>query len=66
MDQDERDLLIRVDENIQHLVSTFKDHLQSDKEQFKDHNDSIKFLQKMVFLGIGGLTVITFILKFIK
>jgi hypothetical protein len=63
MSQEERDLLIRIDENLKNLIQIFEDHTKSDSSIFMKQANAIENLNKIVFIGIGGIGVLQIVLK---
>lgn len=63
----ERDrLLTETHTNVCHIVSWAKDHDKSDNERFQLANKRISWVEKVAYLGIGGLAVLNGLLHFIK
>ena len=66
-DQVERDrLLTEVHTNVSHMVTWTKTHETQDNERFKSQGNKIDFLSKCVWMGLGGLAALQFILKVMK
>lgn len=68
MDKDwlERDrILSEVHSDVKHLVDWCKSHEYSDNERFKLANIRIGWIEKVAYVGIGGLGVLSVILKLI-
>ena len=66
MNQDERDMLIRIDQNLINLNNIYLKHVRDDEEKFDKlfKNDE---LQNRVIWGVGGaLVVLNILLKFIS
>ena len=66
MNQDERDMLIRIDQNLINLNNIYLKHVRDDEEKFGKlfKNDE---LQNRVIWGVGGaLVVLNILLKFIS
>ena len=66
MNQEERDLLIRVDQNVRNLLDTFASHEKKDIDYQSETNRRLSSIERIMFLGIGGLAVIQFLLTFLK
>jgi len=66
MSKEDRDLLIRMDQNLINLVETFKQHLEDDKRVFKRHSEDIDWLKKLTYMGIGGLAVLQILIGLAK
>ena len=63
----ERDrLLTEVHSDMKHLVDWAKSHDKSDNDRFKVANTRISWIEKVAYLGIGGLGVLSVILKLIN
>ena len=65
MSQEERDILIRLDQNVTNLIQTVKDHVDTDKASFKEQGGRIKVIERIMYMGLGMLTLIQFIFKFL-
>lgn len=69
MSQEDRDRFIRMDTTLENLKEYLKDtlptHIKDDKDAFEKHGDQIGWLQKMVYLGMGGLFMLNLVLKFL-
>ena len=63
---DDHDLLLRIDTNLNSLMKLHEDHLKEDKEIFSKHDNRLNFLEKMMYAGLGIITFIEIISKFIK
>ena len=66
MNQDERDLLIRIDQNVDNLINRFENHTETDVKTFGEHSDRLKILERAIWLGMGGLALLQFIIKVYK
>ena len=63
----ERDrLLSEVHSDMKHLVTWAKEHDTSDNNRFKTIGDRVSWVEKVAYLGIGGLAVLNVFLKFIN
>lgn len=60
------ELLIRIDEKVSNLVDNVASHVKQDEKDFKSLKDKSDWHDKVIYLGIGGLAVIQFVLKVIK
>jgi hypothetical protein len=68
MDRDwvERDrLLSEVHSDVKHMVEWAKSHDQSDNNRFKAIGERVSWVEKVAYLGIGGLAVLNIVLKVI-
>lgn len=63
MNQEERERLIRIDENMIHIKEWSTKHDLSDDSRFKEVKTQIGWMQKIIFMGIG---IVFFIKLFIK
>ena len=66
MSSEDRDLLIRMDQNLIHLVETLKQHIADDKIVFRRQTDDIDWLKKVTYMGLGGLAVLQVVIGLIK
>ena len=66
MSNEDRDLLIRMDQNLINLVETFKYHLEEDKRMFRKQTDDIDWLKKITYMGLGGLAVLQVVIGLMK
>ena len=66
MKEDERDLLIRVDKNLSNLILRFGNHAESDDKRFTEFTGRLKVIERITYLGLGGLAVIEFLSRFVK
>ena len=66
MSQEERDLLIRIDANLKNLVDNFTLHTATDLANFKKQGSDIEWLKKTVWMGLGAITIVNIMLKFVK
>lgn len=62
MDRD-HDLLTTINANLSTHMKAVEQHLLDDKEAFKAIENRIGWLQKIVFVGIGGLAVLKFFIR---
>ena len=68
MDRDwiERDrILSELHSDMKHLVEWSKTHDQLDNNRFKFIGDRVSSIEKMAYLGIGGLAVLDIFMKLI-
>ena len=66
-DQIERDrLLTEVHANMLHIVDWTKRHEEYDNQRFLIANSRISWVEKITYIGIGGLGVLSIILKMIN
>ena len=60
MSSEEHDILIRVDTNIKNLMSRIDKHVEDDAKFHEKIEVRVKMVERIVFLGLGGLAVIQF------
>lgn len=63
MNETERDLLIRVDQNITNLVVSFREHAELDQRRFDTQDREIALIKKSIFIATGGVFVFVFLIK---
>lgn len=63
-EQDNRDMLIRIDANLTALLNSFASHIADDKEIFKEQNRKLEFLQSGYWMTIGAIVVVELVFKF--
>ena len=61
-----RDKIIETHTDVKHLVEWAKTHDKSDNDRFEAAFKRITWVEKTAYLGIGGLSVLSIILKMIK
>ena len=61
LNNNDRDLFIRMSQNLENHLSNFKLHLIDDEEVKK----KVEYLEKVVWMGMGALAVLNIFLKFI-
>jgi len=69
MDKDwlERDrMLSEIHTNMKHMTEWAKSHDQSDNDRFKIANSRVAWIEKIAYMGIGGLAVLQIILKVVN
>lgn len=73
MSQEYKELLIRLEEkminisdNLGSFMKRVDSHIIDDIACFKELGRRVALIEKIAFLGIGGLVVLQFILKYIK
>lgn len=62
MGQD-HDLLIRIDANVDNLISTVGQHTKDDLDNFKEIEQAQTWMQRQLWMGMGGLAVLVFIVR---
>ena len=63
----ERDrLLTEVHSDVKHMVEWSKSHDQSDNDRFKIANARISWVEKIAYLGIGGLAMLQILIRIFK
>lgn len=69
----DHDLLTRIDVNLSNFIKAFDNHIIDDdirfndlKEQLKENNKNIQFLNNRYWMIIGALILVEIILRFIK
>lgn len=66
-DQIDRDrLLSEVHADMKHLIAWSKEHDDSDTTRFEKADKRIAWVEKVAYVGMGGLAVLNIILKAIK
>lgn len=63
-DQD-HDLLLNLDSKVNTLITIFEKNYQEKKERLDDHEQRIRFMEKSVWLGMGGLAILQVLIKVI-
>ena len=63
MTQEERDLLIRIDEKLDNIQIVFEKHCNLDEQKFNDLNRRVAIVERAIWLGAGGLGMLQVILK---
>ena len=73
MNGEDRELLIRLEEklihfgeNLDNFFKIIENHIDEDKKINKELNQRVAVVEKIAFLGIGGLAVLQFVLTFFK
>lgn len=66
MNQDDRDILIRLDENVKNFISAMDNHIDDDKVSFAKQGSDIDWLKKVTYMGLGGLAVLQLIISFLQ
>lgn len=59
------DTLVKITEmhsDVHHLVENFKTHINDDNRNFTSLKNSIDLIQKIVWMAIGGIVLIQFLL----
>lgn len=52
--------------DVHHLVENFKAHVVDDSKNLKALKDSIDMIQKIVWMGIGAVLLIQFVIPLVK
>jgi len=66
MNQEDHDLLTQIANDVKHLVKNFDKHIQEDKESFKSQGNDIKWNSKIIWMGLGALALIQFLVNIPK
>lgn len=66
MTKEDHDLLIEIKNDVKHIVSSLKDHIDNDDKIQKEIKSDLKFHQKILYGGIGIVGFIEFIRGWIK
>lgn len=65
-DKQDHDLLIRIDQNLENLIKIFHEHVLKDEDSFKKLEERANRLEKALWIAIGIILAVNFIIKFIK
>ena len=63
---DDHDLLIKISQNVENVLVNFESHVKQDAIDLKETKGRIGGLEKIVWMGMGGLAILTVILKLVK
>ena len=66
MKQEDRDMLIRMDQNLKNLIDAVSSHVQADMTSFKKSDDKIDFHSKIIYGLLGIIAAIDLISRFIR
>ena len=66
MNETERDILIRVDQNVKNLAENFHNHVKADDMQFNESNGRLKTLEKAYWIGLGVIAAFQALVLYIK
>ena len=66
MNGEDHDLLIKINQNIDNLLSNFNVHVAQDSIDLKETKGRLGGLEKIVWMGMGALAVLNIILKLVK
>ena len=58
MDNEDHDLLIKIESNLDNLVSNFFTYCKTVDTRFKDHNGRIRLLERAIWVGFGVVIVL--------
>lgn len=61
----DHDLLTKIDEKLSNFLSRFEEHTEDDKNNFDDIKNRLSRAERFIYIGIGGLIVLEFVLKII-
>jgi hypothetical protein len=64
--EEDHDLLIEIHTYSKSMIESFKTHVATDMEEFKNINRKISGIEKWMYGCIGGLAVLQVILAFVK
>lgn len=62
--QQDRELLVRLDEKVVKLGDEMKDLKDGTKETVSDHERRIRFIERYMWLALGSITLISFALNY--
>jgi len=63
----ERDrLLSEVHSDMKHMLAWAKEHNEDDDKRFKIVGDRVTWIEKMVYTGMGGISLLIIVLRIIK
>ena len=65
VDNDLRDIIIESRNDLKHMVEWSKGHTREDNERFKTVNDKVTGIEKMVWMSVGGLALLSVFLKLV-
>lgn len=65
-DRDDHDLLTKIDTNLSNFMSRFKEHTEKDEKSFDTLENDVGSLKRYVYICMGGLIVLEFVMKFVK
>lgn len=59
----DHDLLTRIDENLSGFMKRYQEHEVDHNAKFKDTTARLEKVERYIYLGLGGLIVLEFVLK---
>lgn len=59
----DHDLLTNINANLSNFMTRFDEHVKKDDQLFEEIKEDVKTTQKYIWMGLGGLTVVTFLLE---
>lgn len=59
----DHDVLTRIDANLSNFMRRFDDHVEDDMGKFKRLTDDVSELKKYLFMGLGIIAFVVFIVK---
>ncbi len=62
----DHDLLTKIHAIVENMNGNFNEHMKQDKTDFNTVHQRINVLSKYVYIGIGGVVVLEFVLMFLK
>jgi len=66
MELELRDKIIETHTDVRHIVDWAKAHDQSDNLKFEQANKRIGWIEKVAYMGIGGLALLNIVIRFVK
>lgn len=66
MNNEDHDLLIKINQNIENLLTNFNLHVQSDNVTFREIKARTINLERIVWMGLGALAILNVFLKVVK
>lgn len=66
MTQEERDLLIRMDEKLTNFINAYHGQRDEEDKRYESLNGRVKVTERVVYMGLGAVTLLQFIMRFWK
>jgi len=59
-------MLSEIHSDVKHLSNWAREHDQSDNNRFEMVNKRVSWIEKVAYMGIGGLAILNILIKLIK
>ena len=59
------ELILKLETKLDNLIDTLNAHIEDRKVLYQDHESRVRFLERSLWIGFGGLAALNLVLKFL-